>query len=278
MIVIKNEYITPAQKTISYFIITKDNFVLKNKISEDEIKAYYQAHKELFKDFDNNAKSTIQKIIQNRHALEQFNEYTQNIDSIKYTKLEKQFGKAKTATIVDNNDTTISNVANSQFFINSDKYATITIADNKLLVYQVDNSIKATQQKLADIKDKISKAYIEQKSQQFALQHAQNLLNDLTSGKKIDKSFKQATINSDSQAFGKDFNDYVMFNSNNQYHDYKTDNGDIYIYKVTKIEPITDKTTQVPSQVIDAYKQEELNFYLQVIKQQIPIQVNYKNI
>ncbi|NDS41701.1 peptidyl-prolyl cis-trans isomerase, partial [Francisella tularensis subsp. holarctica] len=150
--------------------------------------------------------------------------------------------------------------------------------DNKLLVYQVDNSIKATQQKLADIKDKISKAYIEQKSQQFALQHAQNLLNDLTSGKKIDKSFKQATINSDSQAFGKDFNDYVMFNSNNQYHDYKTDNGDIYIYKVTKIEPITDKTTQVPSQVIDAYKQEELNFYLQVIKQQIPIQVNYKNI
>nr|AAV29530.1 NT02FT0767 [synthetic construct] len=273
----KNEYITPAQKTISYFIITKDNFVLKNKISEDEIKAYYQAHKELFKDFDNNAKSTIQKIIQNRHALEQFNEYTQNIDSIKYTKLEKQFGKAKTATIVDNNDTTINNVANSQFFINSDKYATITIADNKLLVYQVDNSIKATQQKLADIKDKISKAYIEQKSQQFALQHAQNLLNDLTSGKKIDKSFKQATINSDSQAFGKDFNDYVMFNSNNQYHDYKTDSGDIYIYKVTKIEPITDKTTQVPSQVIDAYKQEELNFYLRVIKQQIPIQVNYKN-
>lgn len=62
----KNEYITPAQKTISYFIITKDNFVPKNKISEDEIKAYYQAHKELFKDFDNNAKSTIQKIIQNR--------------------------------------------------------------------------------------------------------------------------------------------------------------------------------------------------------------------
>lgn len=47
---------------------------------------------------------------------------------------------------------------------------------------------------------------------------------------------------------------------------------------MTKIEPITDKTTQVPSQVIDAYKQEELNFYLQVIKQQIPIQVNYKNI
>ncbi|MDE4998635.1 peptidyl-prolyl cis-trans isomerase, partial [Francisella tularensis subsp. holarctica] len=98
-----------------------------------------------------------------------------------------------------------------QFFINSDKYATITIADNKLLFYQVDNSIKATQQKLADIKDKISKSYIEQKSQQFALQHAQNLLNDLTSGTKIDKSFNQATINSDSQSFGKDFNDYVMF-------------------------------------------------------------------
>ncbi|MDE4967889.1 peptidyl-prolyl cis-trans isomerase, partial [Francisella tularensis subsp. holarctica] len=75
-----------------------------------------------------------------------------------------------------------------------------------------------------------------------------------------------------------DFNDYVMFNSNNHYHYYKTDNGDIYIYKVTKIEPITDKTTQVPSQDIDAYKQEELNFYLQVIKQQIPIQLNYKNI
>lgn len=274
----KNEYITPAQKIINYFIITKDNFVPKNKIGEDEIKSYYEAHKELFKDFDDNTKSTIQKIIQNRHALEQFNEYTQNVDSIKYAKLEKQFGKAKTATIVDNNDTTISNVANSQFFTNSDKYSSMTIADNQLLVYQVDNSTKATQQKLADIKDTISKAYIEQKSQQLALQQAQNLLNDLTSGKKIDKSFKQATINIDSQAFDKDFNNYVMFNSNNQYHDYKAANGDIYIYKVTKVEPITDKTTRVPSQVIDAYKQEELNFYLQVIKQQIPIQINYKNI
>ncbi|MDE4953230.1 peptidyl-prolyl cis-trans isomerase, partial [Francisella tularensis subsp. holarctica] len=61
----KNEYKTPAQKTISYFIITKDNLVPKNKISEDEIKAYYPAHKELFKYFENKAKSTIQKIIQN---------------------------------------------------------------------------------------------------------------------------------------------------------------------------------------------------------------------
>ena len=198
--------------------------------------------------------------------------------AFKYAKLEKRLSKAKTATVIDNNDTTISNIANSQFFANSDKYASIAIANNQFLVYQVDNSTKATQQKLTDIKDKISKTYIDQKSQQLAVQQAQNLLNDLTSGKKIDKSFKQATVNSDSQVFSKDFNDYVMSNSNNQYHDYKTTNSDIYIYKVAKVEPITNKATQVPNQVIDTYKQEELNFYLQVIKQQIPIQVNYKNI
>ncbi|OEZ33269.1 hypothetical protein AS144_04710 [Francisella endosymbiont of Amblyomma maculatum] len=274
----KNEYITSAQKTISYFIITKDDFTTKNNINNDELEAYYQTHKELFKDFDDNTKATIQKIIQNRCALEQFNKYTQNVDSIKYAKLERRLGKAKTATIVDNNDTTISNIANSQFFANSDKYASIVIANNQLLVYQVDNSTKATQQKLADIKDKISKEYIERKSQQLAVQQAQNLLNDLTSGKKINKSFKQATVNNDSQVFSKDFNDYVMSNSNNQYHDYKAANGDIYIYKVAKVEPINNKSTQVPNQVIVTYKQEELNFYLQVIKQQIPIQVNYKNI
>lgn len=173
---------------------------------------------------------------------------------------------------------TISNIANSQFFANLDKYASIAIANNHLLVYQVDNSTKATQQKLADIKDKISKAYIEQKSQQLAVQQAQYLLNDLISGKKIDKSFKQAIVSSNSQVFSKDFNDYVMSNSNNQYHHYKTANGDIYMYKVAKVEPINNKATQVPNQVIDTYKQEELNFYLQVIKQQIPIKVNDKNI
>ncbi|APC91451.1 MULTISPECIES: peptidylprolyl isomerase [Francisella] len=274
----KNEYIKPAQKSISYFIITKDNFITKNNINNDELEAYYQTHKELFKDFDDNTKATIQKIIQNRRALGQFNEYTQDVDSIKYAKLEKQLGKVKTATIIDNNDTTIGNVANSQFFVNSGKYASVAIADNQLLVYQVDNSVEATQQKLADIKDKISKAYIEQKSQQLAIHQAQNLLDDLTSGKKVDTSFKQATVNSDSQAFSKDFNDYILFNSNNEYHDYQSNNGDIYIYKVTKVESIANKTAQVPSQIIDAYKQEELNFYLQVIKQQIPIQVNYKNI
>lgn len=100
----------------------------------------------------------------------------------------------------------------------------------------------------------------------------------MVSNKKVSISFKQATVDSDSKSFNKEFNDYVMFNTNNQYHSYQADNGDIYIYKVTKVEPLNSKNAKLPSQVLNATKEEELNFYLQVVKQEVPVKVNYKNI
>ncbi|MBK2266784.1 SurA N-terminal domain-containing protein [Francisella philomiragia] len=274
----KNDYINPAQKNISYFIISKEDFVSKNNINNDELQEYYETHRELFKDFDNNTKASIQKIIQNRRALEQFNNYSQNIDSVKFAELEKTLGKAKTASIVNNDESTISALTNAQFFVDNDKYSSIPLANNELLVYQVDKSQQASQQKLADVKDKVSKAFVAQKSQQLAIEKSQKLLDDLVSNKKVSISFKQATVDSNSKLFNKEFNDYVMFNTNNQYHSYQADNGDIYIYKVTKVEPLDSKNAKLPSQVLNATKEEELNFYLQVVKQEVPVKVNYKNI
>ncbi|WP_150465214.1 SurA N-terminal domain-containing protein [Francisella sp. SYW-2] len=274
----KNEYINPAKKKINYFIITKDSFISKSDISESDIKSYYDTHKEFFKGYNKDAKTTIAKIIQNRRALEKFNTYSQNIDSISFTELEKNLGNPKVANIVNNDESTISTVANSQFFVSTEKYSSIPVADNELLVYEVNNSQPSTQQKLADVKSEVSKAVIAEKSQRLSLEKSQKLLDDLVSDKKVSVSFKQATIDSNSKSFSKEFNDYVMFNTNNQYHSYQADNGDIYIYKVIKVEPLGNKDTKLPRQVLNTVKEEELNFYLQVVKQEVPVKVNYKNI
>ncbi|WP_432773644.1 SurA N-terminal domain-containing protein [Francisella salimarina] len=274
----KNEYINPAKKKINYFIITKDSFISKSDISESDIKSYYDTHKEFFKGYNKDAKTTIAKIIENRRALEKFNTYSQNIDSISFTELEKNLGNPKVANIVNNDESTISTVANSQFFVSTEKYSSIPVADNELLVYEVNNSQPSTQQKLADVKSEVSKAVIAEKSQRLSLEKSQKLLDDLVSDKKVSVSFKQATIDSNSKSFSKEFNDYVMFNTNNQYHSYQADNGDIYIYKVIKVEPLGNKDTKLPRQVLNTVKEEELNFYLQVVKQEVPVKVNYKNI
>ncbi|MEY8765368.1 MULTISPECIES: SurA N-terminal domain-containing protein [Francisella] len=274
----KNEYINPAKKKINYFIITKDSFISKSDISESDIKSYYDTHKEFFKGYNKDAKTTIAKIIQNRRALEKFNTYSQNIDSISFTELEKNLGNPKVANIVNNDESTISTVANSQFFVSTEKYSSIPVADNELLVYEVNNSQPSARQKLADVKSEVSKAVIAEKSQRLSLEKSQKLLDDLVSDKKVSVSFKQATIDSNSKSFSKEFNDYVMFNTNNQYHSYQADNGDIYIYKVIKVEPLGNKDTKLPRQVLNTVKEEELNFYLQVVKQEVPVKVNYKNI
>ncbi|QIW09945.1 SurA N-terminal domain-containing protein [Francisella sp. LA112445] len=278
----KSEYVTPASKKISYFIISKDNFISKNKISDETLKNYFNTHQDLFTKFDDKTKQTITKIIQNRKALEQFNSYSQNIDSIKFGKLETKLGKAKTTNISNNADSSLNGVKNSLFFINNDKYYSLPISDDKVLVYQIDSSKPATQQKFNEVKNTVTKSYVEQKSQELATQKSQKLLSNLESGKKIDESFGKATISSESKAknFSEGFANDVLFNNNSEYHLYQDSNtNDIYIYKVTKVEPVkTDKKNTIPSQVTNTYKQEELNFYLQALRKEIPVKVNYKNI
>lgn len=273
----KTEYVDPAKKSISYYVISKDDFVKKDSISDDEIKQYYNTHRDLFKNFDSKTKDSIKKIIQNRQALEQFDSFTQGFDSIKFSKIQKKLGKAKTSSIINNADKSLEDIKNSLFFVNADKYATIPVSDNKVLVYQVDSSHKASQQSLDDVKEKVKKAYVEEKSQQLAQEKAHKLVIDLNSDKKVDTKFSKATITSDAKDFPKTFNDFVMFNSNDDYHSYQNKDSDIYVYKVIKVEPKDAKSRKVPSQVLNAYKQEEMNFYIQTVKKDIPVEVNSKN-
>ncbi|MED7789023.1 SurA N-terminal domain-containing protein [Francisella sp. 19X1-34] len=278
----KTEYVIPASKKISYFVISKDDFISKNKLSDDTLKNYFNTHQDLFTKFDDKTKQTITKIIQNRKALEQFNSYSQNVDSIKFGKLETSLGKAKTVNISNNADSSINGIKNNLFFINNTKYYSLPVSSDKTLVYQVDSTKPATQQKLDEVKSIVTKAYIEQKSQELATQKSQKLLSSFESGKKVDESFSKATISSESKAkdLTEGFANDVLFNNNSEYHLYQDySNGDIYIYKVTKVEPVKlDKKNAIPSQVINTYKNEELNFYMQALREEIPVKVNYKNI
>ncbi|MED7819353.1 MULTISPECIES: SurA N-terminal domain-containing protein [unclassified Francisella] len=277
----KAEYVSPASKKVSYFIISKDNFISKEKISEDVLINYFNTHQDLFTKFDDKTKQTITKIIQNREALEQFNSFANSVDSIKFGKLETKLGKAKTASITNNASSSLDGIKNSLFFMDNSKYSSIPVSNDKLLIYQVDNSKLATQQTFNEVKDTVTKAYLDQKSQELAIQNSQELLANLENNKKVSQSFSNTTIHSDSETkgFSKGFSSDVLFNNNDQYHLYQDSNGDIYIYKVTKVEPIkSDKKNDIPSQVINAYKQEELNFYLQALKKEIPVKVDYKSI
>lgn len=276
----KAEYMTIAQKSINYYEIAKSDFVSKDGVSDTEIQDYYNTHKDLFTSLDDKTKTTIKKIIQNRQALEQFNQFAQSVDSVSFNKLETKFGKSKGATVLDNSDKAIAGVKNSFFFDSDDKYSSIQVSEDKLLVYQTNKSAKAKEQSFDTVKDKVTKAYTIEKASELAVDNAQKLIKDLNSDKKVNEKFSTATVSSDSKDFDKDFNEYVMFNGNDKYYDYQNPNpnGDIYIYKVTKVEPAKAKDAQVPAQMLEAYKQEELNFYLQTIKQDIPVKVNYDNL
>ncbi|KEI35641.1 hypothetical protein FRA_31c04620 [Francisella sp. W12-1067] len=274
----KNEYINPAKINISYFVISKDDFKSKASISDSQVKEYYENNKDLFEKFDDNTKATIKKIIQNREALQQYNSFIQDVDDIKFNQLEKKIGKPKVANIVDNNDTDIEGVKNSSFFVNVEKYSSISLSEDKTLIYQVNKQQKAISQSFDKVKDKVTQAYILEKSQTLALEKADKLLSDLNKQQKVQQSFEKAVVSSEAKDLSKDFSDFVLLNNNTGYHEYEALDGSVYVYKVIKVQPENSKKATIPNQVEASYKQEELNFYLQRIKQDIPVKINYKNI
>ena len=172
-----------------------------------------------------------------------------------------------------NSNKDIQNLSNSIFFTTNDKYKSIAISDNEVLVYKLNKSVPRTQQSFEQVKDKVIKAYTKQMSEELADKKAMQIQNDLNKSVKIKQSFMKASIDADTDKFPEDLTDFILANDNTNYHIYKTKNNAIYIYKVTSIKPKNTKDNQIPAQVLNAYKQEELNFYLQTIKQNIPVKV-----
>jgi peptidyl-prolyl cis-trans isomerase D len=273
----KSQYMAPAKLEISYLVVSKDDFKTSANVSEQQIRAYYNDNRDLFNKFDNKAKDSIKKIIQNRQALEKFNTLTQNIDAEKFLQLEK-LKKSTKANITDNSNKDIQGLTNSMFFETNAKYKSIAISDTKVLVYHADKLIPKAQQSFDQVKDKVTKAYLEQFSEELANKKAMQIQDDLNKSVKIKQSFTKASIEANTDKFPKDLTDFILANDNTNYHSYRTKNNDIYIYKVTSIKPKNTKDNQIPAQVLNAYKQEELSFYLQTIKQDIPVKVDYKNI
>lgn len=276
----QKEYVTPAKVSVSYFIITKDDFKSNDKISDQTVERYYKENKDLFKSFDGKTKTTIKSIIKNRKALSNYNLYTQDIDSLKFADLTKKIGKAKTASIIDDDATTIDSVKNSRFFINNNKEAAIAIAQDKTLVYQIDKSTPAEQQTFADVKAKVTKAYRLEKSKELAQTKAEQTLANLKQDKSVKTTvdFKQAEVTSDYEGLPSNFVAYIIANANEKYLSYKDQDNNSYVYKVTASKALKDSELKTPKEVLQNYKDEELNYYLQTIKAATPIKINTQNI
>ncbi|AJC48814.1 SurA N-terminal domain-containing protein [Allofrancisella guangzhouensis] len=272
----KNEYISPAKLDISYIVISKDDFKPKTDISDSQIKEYYENNRDLFEEFNNNTKETIKKIIQNRDALQQYNSYIKNVDSIKFAELEKKVGKPKIANVVDNQNTNIEGIESNLFFVSTGKYASIPLSEDKTLIYQVNKQQKAMLQLFDKVKEKVAQAYILEQLQVLALEKSNKILAELNKNQKVQQRFEKAVVSSNSKTLSKDFSDFVLLNSNTGYHEYKALDGNIYIYKVMKIQSENFKKATIPDKVETSYKQEELNFYLQNIKENIPVKIDYK--
>lgn len=274
----KAEYVNPAKAKISYYLISKDDFKSKETISDEQIKQYYNENKDLFKNFDDKTKSTIKNIIKNRTALATYNSYTQNVDSIRFEQVSKKLGDSKTADIVDNDSKAIEGIQNSLFFTNNQKYGALPISDDKTVVYHIDGMTPTAQQTFEEVKDKVSQEYIKQKSKELAVTEAQKIAANLQDGKKVSQAFEKATVSSDDSSLPKEFVDFVLANTNYQYLISQDTDGTNYVYKVTKVIPLDSKKTSVPAQVIQAYKAEELNYYLQTVRAEVPVKINAQNI
>ena len=274
----KSEYVTPANASISYFVITKDDFKSNDKVTDEQVQEYYNENKDLFKSFDDKAKTSIKSIIQNRKALTVYISYTQDIDGMKFADLAKKMGKAKTSSVVDNDEATVEGVKNSLFFINIDKQSAIAIDQGKTLVYQVDKLTPAAQQKFDDVKSAVTQAYTIEKSKELAQQKAEQSLTSLNKNTKATVSFTKAEVTSDYTDLPKNFVSYIIENANQEYLLYKDQDDNTYVYKVTAVKPLKDAKEKVPSEVSQNYKQEELNYYLQIVKTEVPVKINAQNI
>jgi len=274
----KSDYVNPANASISYFVITKDDFKSDDKITDEQVQEYYNENKDLFKSFDDKAKTSIKSIIQNRKALTVYNSYTQDIDGLKFAELTKKMGGAKTSSVVDNDEATIEGVKNSLFFVNKDKQAAIAINEGKTLVYQVDKSTSASQQKFDDVKSAVTQAYTIEKSKVLAQQKAEQSLTSLSKDTKTAVSFTKAEVTSDYTDLPKDFVSYIIENANQEYLLYKDQDDNSFVYKVTAVKPLKDAKEKVPSEVSQNYKQEELNYYLETVRTEVPVTLNAQNI
>jgi peptidyl-prolyl cis-trans isomerase D len=274
----KSEYVSPAKASISYFVITKDDFKSNDKVIDEQVQEYYSENKDLFASFDDKAKTSIKSIIQNRKALTAYNSYTQDIDGMKFTDLVKKMGKAKTSNIVDNDTATVEGVKNSLFFVNKDKQAAIAIVQDKTLVYQVDKLTSMIQQKFDDVKSQVIQAYTIEKSKELAQQKAEQSLTSLNKDAKATVSFTKAEVTNDYTDLPKDFVSYIIENANQEYLLYNDQDDNSFVYKVTAVKPLKDTKEKVPSLVSQNYKQEELNYYLQTVRTEVPVKINDQNI
>ena len=274
----KSEYVIPANASISYFVITKDDFKSNSKVTDEQVQEYYNQNKDLFKSFDDKAKTSIKSIIQNRKALTTYNSYTQEIDGMKFAELTKKIGKAKISNIVDNNATTIESVKNSLFFVNKGKQGAFTIAQGKTLIYQIDKLTPASQQRFDDVKSQVTQAYIIEKSKELAQQKAEQSITSLSKGEKITESFEKVELTSDYTNLPKDFVSYIIKNANQQYLLYKDQDDNVYVYKVIAVKPLKGAKEKISSEVSQNYKQEEQNYYLQTVKTEVPVKINAQSV
>ena len=71
---------------------------------------------------------------------------------------------------------------------------------------------------------------------------------------------------------------YIIENANQEYLLYNDQDDNSFVYKVTAVKPLKDAKEKVPSVVSQNYKQEELNYYLQTVRTEVPVKINDHNI
>ncbi|MFC4891800.1 SurA N-terminal domain-containing protein [Pseudofrancisella aestuarii] len=270
----KANYIIPQKADVDYYLISKDNFI-QAEPSEKEIKTYYNSNPTLFSSYNNDTKNSIKKILQNREALNKYNSIIEGIDAKKFNDLSSQLGRPKSTTIIDDSKPTLEGVPGSEFFVNGpSKYGALPVSDSQSIVYYIKNVIPSKQQDFKEVKESIEKMYKKESSQKLAKEKAISIIDNLEKSNDSKYDFKITTTETKNNISSK-FKRYIIDNDNSNYHLFNSDDESYFVYKVTKVAVNSSKKT-APVNVINSYNEAEQNYYLDILRNDIPIKINYK--
>ncbi len=272
----KQEYIKPETQQLEYYVVSKDDFISEDAVSDADVKAYYDNNTGLFTTFDDKAKDSIQKILKNRAALIKYNATIQNIDAQKFAVLSKELGKAKDAAVENNNASDIKGIANASFF-SGDKYGVLQVSDDSAVIYYVESSEKQKQQTLAEVKTDVTKAYKVEEAQAMADDKATTAIANIQKGAKIAYPFEKTVVSNDTKDIDDGFKQAVL-ESSDKVASYKADDGVVYVYQIDKIDTTKANVKNVPLTVMNAYDKAEQDYYTEVLRNEIPVKINQKNI
>ena len=275
----QDEYMTKATAEVKYYTLSTKDFISKDKISEQEIQNYYNNNKDLFKTLDDKSKETIIKILKNRQALVKYNNFISNPTINNFNSLKSKLGNSKAKTIENIPTQSINGIDNTLFFSVKNNYGIVPTSDTSSIFYYIEETNPSKLKTFDSVKQIVLEDYKKQALNNLFNKEVNKVIKNSNNGKLSKYKFIKANINISSDKKYPFRFIYNVINSanNSKYHSY-IDGKTAYIYKTDKITYPTNTVSTNNYQLKQAYEMAEFNYYNDILKTQISVEINKSKI